>query len=75
MPQTEEEIARMSSDAVLSRPGPFLRMIFPGRSVSCAFPLSGRPVPSGSFRFFLEISRDFFIFLLIFLLVYIIINI
>lgn len=35
-------------------PGPvlFCGMIFPGRSVSCAFPLSGRPVPSREFPVF-----------------------
>lgn len=53
MPQTEEEIARMSSDAVLSLARfLFCGMIFPGRSVSCAFPLSGRPVPSREFPVF-----------------------
>ena len=53
MPQTEEEIARMSSDAVLSLARSlFCGMIFPGRSVSCAFPLSGRPVPSREFPVF-----------------------
>ena len=35
-------------------PGPvlFCGMILPGRSVSCAFPLSGRPVPSREFPVF-----------------------
>ncbi len=58
-------------------PGPvlFCGMIFPGRSVSCAFPLSGRPRALREFPVFSGNFPGFFIFLLIFLLVYIIINI
>ena len=76
MPQTEEEIARMSSDAVLSLAGPFLRHDPSGPlRVLCIpsfWPPRALPGVSG---FFWKFPRDFFIFLLIFLLVYIIINI
>ena len=76
MPQTEEEIARMSSDAVLSLARSFLRHDLSGPlRVLCIpsfWPPRALPGVSG---FFWKFPRDFFIFLLIFLLVYIIINI
>ena len=63
MPQTEEEIARMSSDAVLS----LARSFFSSLSIRAApCPVHSlflaAPCPPGSFRFFLEISPGFFYF-------------